>query len=64
MLKGKLKTQPLTQAFAANTLTPKANKITRGMSGFCVATGFEHLSVQQASDHSGKKYNRPELLSE
>jgi len=46
LLKGKLKTQPLTQLLAAeNTLTPLANKMTRGMSGFCVATGFEDFSV-------------------
>jgi len=54
-LKDKTKSAPVTAPFAGDTLTPTATKMTRGVSGFGVVTGFEDqgLSPVIASDNSG-----------
>ena len=43
-MKDKFKSSPLPVGFAADTLTPIADKVTRGVSGFGVGTAFVELS--------------------
>ena len=63
-MKDKFKSSPLPVGFAADTLTPIADKVTRGVSGFGVGTAFVELSPVAASASQGQKQKRPELLSE
>jgi hypothetical protein len=44
LVKDKFKSSPLPVVFAAGILTPNADKVTRGMSGFGVGTAFVELS--------------------
>ena len=64
MVKDKFKSSPLAVGFAADTLTPIADKVTRGVSGFGVATAFLELSPVAVSASKDQKQKRPELLSE